>query len=83
MLETLPYLLYAAIGGGVVGAYLGNQWITKRKATERTRLITAMTKTAKRLAAVEKGEDAAEVAAREAREAVRLDELKTAVSELK
>lgn len=81
MFESLPYL-YAAMGGGVV-AFFGNQWIIQRKATERSRLIEDMTKAAKRLAAVEKGEDAAEVAAREAREAVRLDELKTAVSELK
>lgn len=83
MIETLPYILYAAIGGAVVGAYFGNQWIAKYKATERSRNLKAAAKAVSRLAVIDKGEDRGEIAAREAREAVRLDELKTAVSELK
>lgn len=81
MFEALPYL-YSAAGGGIV-AVLAWQWIEKRKDDEKLRLLDQMATSAKRLATLDKSEDAAEVAARAAREAVRLDEVKTAVSELK
>lgn len=81
MFESLPFL-YAAIAGGVVAA-VTMQWLAKRASEERTRLLERSIADAKRLAALKTNNDAAEIAAREAREAVRLEELKNAVADLK
>lgn len=81
MLSLNIELIYAALFGGIVAAG-GVQFLAQRAANKRTRIIDSLYTGVKELASIDKGEDAAEVAAREAREQVKLDEFKAAVAKL-
>ncbi len=80
LFSSLPFF-YAVVLGAVGGAG-GMYWFAQRRATERARLIDEIASDIKRLASLDKNEDAAELAARQAREAKKLEEAREAFDKL-